>query len=196
MSTDDFTHSEDHEDPTNGNVLSFSSSRTRSSSGNRTNRRNAAADLSPERLLDELDSERSEMAERAYEVLVAALPETGDWSETKHAEYVEQSKERFSAILAVSARGEEVDGDSLGELREVGAGAAGSGIPLPALLATLRMSRDVVVQTAMKLSTESAGITAALSLVMTRILPATDQISDAIAQGYWGAVLTGAHPSH
>ena len=196
MSTDDFTHGEDHEDHTDGRVLPFVAPGPPSSHRPRTGEHNAAPDLSPERFLDELDSERGKMASRAYEVLVAALPETGDWSESKQAEYVEASKERFSAILAVSASGEEVDSDSLGELRDVGAGAAGSGIPLPALLATLRMSRDVVVQTAMRLSQDSAGISAALSLVMTRVLPATDQISDALAQGYWGAVLAGAHPAN
>jgi PAS domain S-box-containing protein len=54
----------------------------------------------------------------------------------------------------------------------------------------LRISRDLVVQTAIELS-ESGGRHAglALSLVLTRILPAMDRLTDALAQGYWEATL-------
>src|SRR5437762_1111316 len=65
-----------------------------------------------------------------------------------------------------------------------------SGSPLPQLLVILRISRDLVVQTAVELAEERGshwGL--ALSLLLTRVLPAMDRLTDAIAQGYWSAIL-------
>src|SRR5439155_18497320 len=67
---------------------------------------------------------------------------------------------------------------------------AWSGSPLPQLLVVLRISRDLVVQTAIELAEERGrhwGL--ALSLLLTRVLPAMDRLTDAIAQGYWAAVV-------
>ena len=72
----------------------------------------------------------------------------------------------------------------------MGANAAWSGSPLPQLLVILRISRDLVVQTAVELAEERGshwGL--ALSLLLTRVLPAMDRLTDAIAQGYWSAIL-------
>jgi PAS domain S-box-containing protein len=54
----------------------------------------------------------------------------------------------------------------------------------------LRISRDLVVQTAVELAEERGGRWGlALSLLLTRVLPAMDRLTDALAQGYWSAVV-------
>ena len=61
---------------------------------------------------------------------------------------------------------------------------------LPQLLLVLRISRDLVVQTAVEVAEERGrhwGL--ALSLLLTRVLPAMDRLTDAIAAGYWAAVV-------
>jgi PAS domain S-box-containing protein len=62
---------------------------------------------------------------------------------------------------------------------------------LPRLLVILRMSRDLVVQTAVELA-EGRGRHwgLSLSLLLTRVLPAMDRLTDALAQGYWAAILS------
>src|SRR6202022_1330209 len=92
--------------------------------------------------------------------------------------------------LAVTGQGAEVDEALVGDLQEVGASAASAGSPLPQLLGILRISRELVVQTAVELAEERSrhwGL--ALSLLLTRVLPAMDRLTDALAQGYWAAVL-------
>src|SRR5438477_353355 len=94
------------------------------------------------------------------------------------------------AILAVTGQGAEVDEALVGDLQDVGAGAAWAGSPLPQLLVILRISRDLVVQTAVELAEERGrhwGL--ALSLLLTRVLPAMDRLTDALARGYWQTVV-------
>src|SRR5437867_2222899 len=94
------------------------------------------------------------------------------------------------AMVGVTGQGAEVDEALVGDLQDVGAGAAWAGSPLPQLLVILRISRDLVVQTAVELAEERGrhwGL--ALSLLLTRVLPAMDRLTDAIAQGYWSAIL-------
>src|SRR5206468_4580529 len=83
-----------------------------------------------------------------------------------------------------------VDDALVGDLEEVGATAAWADAPLPELLVVLRISRDLVVQTAVELAEERGrhwGL--ALSLLLTRVLPAMDRLTDSLAQGYWNATL-------
>src|SRR6202022_3436260 len=52
------------------------------------------------------------------------------------------------------------------------------------------ISRDLVVQTAVELAEERSrhwGL--ALSLLLTRVLPAMDRLTDSLAQGYWAAMI-------
>src|SRR5207237_3867299 len=75
-------------------------------------------------------------------------------------------------------------------LRAVGASAAWAGSPLPELLVVLRISRDLVVQTAVEIAeARGQGSSQALALLLTRVLPAMDRLTDALAQGYWSAVI-------
>src|SRR5437763_10034140 len=141
-------------------------------------------------LLDALDGRSDEMARRAFEIFSTVFPESRGWSLSEQAKFIDQAKGRFEAILAVTGQGAEVDEALVGDLQDVGAGAAWAGSPLPQLLVILRISRDLVVQTAVELAEERGrhwGL--ALSLLLTRVLPAMDRLTDALAQGYWAATL-------
>lgn len=144
--------------------------------------------VDPQALVDALDGHSDDMARRAFDVFQTVFPEAAAWTLGEQSRFIEQSRRRFEAILAVTAHGEAVDLAS--ELAQVGAAAAGSGASLPQLLVVLRISRDLVVQTAVEVSEERGrhwGL--ALSLLLTRILPAMDRLTDAVAQGYWEAIV-------
>src|SRR3954466_9243379 len=146
--------------------------------------------VDPQDLLDALDGKSDEMARRAFDIFATVFPEAIGWSLSEQAKFIDQAKGRFEAILAVTGQGAEVDEALVGDLQDVGAGAAWSGSPLPQLLVILRISRDLVVQTAVELAEERGrhwGL--ALSLLLTRVLPAMDRLTDALAQGYWAATL-------
>jgi PAS domain S-box-containing protein len=146
--------------------------------------------VDPQDLLDALDGRADEMAKRVFDIFSTVFPEAATWGITKQARFIEQARSRFEAILAVTGQGAEVDEALVGDLQEVGASAASAGSPLPQLLVILRISRDLVVQTAVELAEERSrhwGL--ALSLLLTRVLPAMDRLTDALAQGYWAAIL-------
>src|SRR5205814_633832 len=146
--------------------------------------------IDPQALLDALYGKSDEMARRAYSIFGSVFPDASRWTLAEQARFVEQAKKRFEAILAVTGQGEEVDEALVGDLEEVGASAAWTGSPLPQLLVILRISRDLVVQTAVEVAEERGrhwGL--ALSLLLTRVLPAMDRLTDAVAQGYWAAVV-------
>lgn len=141
-------------------------------------------------LLDALDRRSDEMARRAFDIFRKAVPETALWSGGDQARFVDQARKRFEAILAVTGQGDDVDEGLVDDLREVGASAAWAGSPLPELLVVLRISRDLVVQTAVEVAEERGrrwGL--ALSLLLTRVLPALDRLTDALAQGYWSVIV-------
>jgi len=141
-------------------------------------------------LLAALDGKADVMARRAYDVFCGAFPETKQWDAFERGRFLDQSKARFEAILAVASQGAEMDELLTSDLQEVGAAAAWSGSPLPQLLVVLRISRDLVVQTAVELAEERGSHWGfALSLVLTRVLPAMDRLTDSLAQGYWAAVV-------
>lgn len=144
----------------------------------------------PEALLAALDGRSEEMARRAFDIFSGVFPEAQSWSLRQQARFVDQAKGRFEAILAVTGQGAEVDEALVDDLQEVGAAAAWDGSPLPQLLVVLRISRDLVVQTAVELAEERGGHWGlALSLLLTRVLPAMDRLTDALAQGYWAAMI-------
>ena len=146
--------------------------------------------VDPQALLDALDGKSEEMARRAFEIFSSVFPESSGWSITEQSRFIEQAKSRFEAILAVTGQGAEVDEALVGDLQDVGASAAWAGSPLPQLLVVLRISRDLVVQTAVELAEERGrhwGL--ALSLLLTRVLPAMDRLTDSLAQGYWAAII-------
>src|SRR5437879_5788745 len=146
--------------------------------------------IDPKALLDALDGRADEMARRAYDIFTGAFPDATGWSLSEQARFIDQAKKRFEAILAVTSQGQEVDEALVGDLEAVGASAAWAGSPLPQLLGVLRTSRDLVVQTAVEVAEERGrhwGL--ALSLLLTRVLPAMDRLIDAVARGYWQTVV-------
>jgi PAS domain S-box-containing protein len=145
------------------------------------------AEVDPSDLIAALDGKADDMACRTFDIFQQALPDAADWSDRARTRFVEDARLRFEAILAITEHG--ADDELIDELHEVGAVAAWSGSPLPELLLMLRISRDLVVQTAVELAEERGrhwGL--ALSLVLTRVLPAVDRMVDAIGQGYWEAI--------
>ncbi len=147
-------------------------------------------DADPTELLEALEGRSAEMARRALDIFSAVTPETTIWTAEEQQRFVDQSTARFEAILAVTRAGKDVDESLVEDLREVGASAAWAGSPLPQLLVVLRISRDLVVQTSIEIvEARGQGSSQALGLLLTRVLPALDRLTDALAQGYWSAVI-------
>jgi PAS domain S-box-containing protein len=141
-------------------------------------------------LLEALEGRSAEMARRSLELFRDVMPEATIWTAEEERHFVDQSTARFEAILAVTRAGDDVDAALIDDLREVGASAAWAGSPLPQLLVVLRISRDLVVRTAVEIAeARGRGSSQALGLVLTRVLPALDRLTDALAQGYWAAVI-------
>jgi hypothetical protein len=146
-----------------------------------------------ESLLDVLASRSDEMALRAYEIYAAAVPETALWSEAERERFIGQSRQRFESILAVAQQ--ELDDSLVRDLKALGMTAAWAGNSLPPLLMVLRISRDLVVQSALSIAEEGgARWGGPLSLLLTRVLPAMDRLTDALAQGYWAALVGEDEP--
>lgn len=147
-------------------------------------------DADPTELLEALEGRSGEMAQRALDIFRGVMPETALWRADDERRFIEQSTARFEAILAVTRAGDDVDDALVEDLRDVGASAAWAGSPLPQLLVVLRISRDLVVQTAVEIAeSRGQGSSQALALLLTRVLPALDRLTDALAQGYWSAVI-------
>lgn len=147
--------------------------------------------VDPLALLNALDGRSADMAQRAYVTFCAAYPDASEWTTGEQSRFIEQARKRFEAILAVTGQGDEIDEALVGDLEEVGANAAWAGSSLPQLLVIMRISRDLVVQTAVEVAEERGrhwGL--ALSLLLNRVLPAMDRFTDSVVQGYWKAVLS------
>jgi PAS domain S-box-containing protein len=156
----------------------------------------AGAAIDPQALLRALDGRSGAMAERAFEVFAGVFPEALTWPAEQRERFLGHARSRFEAILAVTGMGDAVDDELIEELADVGRSAARAGTPLPEVLVTLRISRDLVVQTAVEVA-ESSGRSwgLALSLLLTQVLPAMDRLTDAIATGYWDAVVAAEEES-
>lgn len=146
-------------------------------------------DMQPDELLQLLDERAELMARRVLMMFAAMYPDAANWSDQQKWRFVQRTRSRFEAVLAVAALGSSVEESLYEDLKGIGASAARSSTDLRELLVLLRMSRDLVVQNAVELAdTGGRSSRYALSLLLTRILPAMDRISDAIASGYWEAL--------
>jgi PAS domain S-box-containing protein len=144
----------------------------------------------PAKLLEALNERADEMAYEAMEIFSSLFPHTRGWSVEDQARFLAQCKGRFEAILAVTGQDSDLDEALVGDLQEVGASAVREGAPFPELLLMLRISRDLVVQTAVELAEEGGRHWGtSLSLLLHRVIPAMDQLTDALAEGYWTAVI-------
>lgn len=146
-------------------------------------------DMKPEELLDLLDGRAELMARRVLALFAAMYPDAANWSDQQKVRFVQRTKSRFEAVLAVAALGSDIEESVYEDLRGIGAAAARTATDLRQLLVLLRMSRDLVVQNAVELADRDCRHSGyALSLLLTRILPAMDRMSDAISSGYWEAL--------
>ena len=147
-------------------------------------------DLDPDDLLAVLDGRASEMADRTLELLTAVFPEASDLNDERRARFLDEARDRIEAILALCARGPSGDEPLELDLADIGADAANAGVPLPGILMTLRVTRDLVVQTAIEAAEARGGNWGlALAVTLTRVLPAIDRLTDAVARGYWEALV-------
>ena len=143
-----------------GDLKAFVARNADSGAGNLFDTEGEPAD--PQALLAALDGRSEEMARRAFGIFATVFPEASSWGLAERARFIEQARNRFEAILAVTGQGEEVDEALVGDLEEVGATAASTGSPLPQLLVVLRISRDLVVQTAVEVAERVSESTARL----------------------------------
>jgi hypothetical protein len=146
------------------------------------------ADLDPAELIELLDERTEHMALRMLKMYSTVFPQVESWTIERQSHFVLRTKDRFEAIMAV-ALGNDFDEEFLADLRRIGANAARRGVELPEILVLLRISRDLVVQNAIEIAGDGERHGSfALSLLLTRILPAMDQLSDTLAAGYWQAM--------
>lgn len=147
-----------------------------------------AADEEAEAILDALERSVGDMAERAADIMAATFPEAADWTDQQRRRFVRQARSRFEAIVAVT-RAESTDEELLEDLADAGGAAAFAGAPLPQVLLTLRVSRDLLVQSAVATADElGQQRSVALAVVLTRVLPVLDRLTDTVARGYWAAI--------
>ncbi len=143
-------------------------------------------DLDPQELLDLLDERAEHMAIRLLKMYTVVFPRAASWPDSVQTKFVRLTKSRFEAILAIAALGDRLEPEFVQDLESIGASAARSGVKLPQILTMLRVARDLVVQNAIDLAENGERQGAyALSLLLTRILPAMDRIGDALTAGYW-----------
>jgi len=142
----------------------------------------------PDNLLRALDARSDEMARRALDLFRVAFPDAATWSLGEQARFVGQARNRFEAILAVAGQGTMLDDALVGDVENVGAAAARAGSSLPQLLAILRISRDLLAETAIDIVEQDgyrSGL--AVSLLLARVLPVVDRLTDALVHGYWSS---------
>lgn len=157
-----------------------------------TLQRSLTPDLDPQELVDLLDERAEHMATRLLKMYATVFPQARSWSESMQTKFVQRTKTRFEAILAIAALGDRLEPEFVQDLEAIGAAAAASGVKLPQILTMLRVSRDLVVQNAIDLAENGERHGGhALSLLLTRILPAMDRIGDALTAGYWEAMFPG-----
>ena len=145
--------------------------------------------LEPQELVALLDQRAEHMASRLLKMYSTVFPQAAGWSADRQHRFVQITKRRFEAILAIATLGDPIDPSLRDDLERIGASAAKAGVKLPQILTMLRVARDLVVQNAIDLAEiDDRQGSQALSLLVTRILPAMDQLGDALTAGYWEAM--------
>lgn len=143
-----------------------------------------------EELVRALDGSADQLADEVFLLFTAFMPEAHSWSATRRAEFVNHAKGRLQAILAIVGLTSETDVCLREDLEAVGANAARQGSSLPHLLIVLRISRDLLLQSAMRLAEDQGGRwDEATSHFAARLLPVVDRLTDGITTGYWESLL-------
>lgn len=152
-----------------------------------------AADEQTGALLDALERAVGDMAERTADIVSATFPEAAAWTEAQRRQFVRRTRVRFEVIVALTRAGSPDDA-LLEDLADAGGAAAFAGTSLPQVLLTLRVSRDLLVQSAVAAAQElGQQRSVALAVVLTRVLPVLDRLTDTVARGYWAAIRTREH---
>jgi len=148
-----------------------------------------AAGEDAEAILDVLERSVDDMARRAADIVATLFPDAARWRPEQRARFEQQARARFEAIVAVT-RSAAAEDELLEDLADAGSAAAGAGAPLPQVLLALRVSRDLLVQAAVSAAEELGQLRSiALAVVLTRVLPVLDRLTDTVARGWWTAVL-------
>jgi PAS domain-containing protein len=141
-------------------------------------------------IIHQLEGRIDELANRAQATFSKLVVETRQWSDAQRDDFIAQARGRFDAILAVMSHGSQVDEALREDLEYVGATASRAGASLPHLQLVLRISRDLLLQSALKIGEESHGrMHVAVDEFISRLLPAIDNLLDAISHGFWSALL-------
>ena len=144
-----------------------------------------------ERILDALEDAIPTMATRAADIAAGVFSEAAAWDDLERRRFERQAAQRLEAIVSVTRRDDLTDDAVYDDLVDAGGAAASAGAPLPQLLLSLRVSRDLIVQTAVQVAEEEEipERNRALAVVLTRVLPVFDRLTDSVAWGYWSAVV-------
>lgn len=147
-----------------------------------------AADEDAEAILDVLERSVDDMARRAADIVASTFPDAARWTATERDRFERQAQARFEAIVAVT-RSDTTEDELLEDLADAGGAAAFAGAPLPQVLLALRISRDLLVQAAVGAAEELGQLRSiALAVVLTRVLPVLDRLTDTVTRGWWSAV--------
>lgn len=136
--------------------------------------------------LNALDSRSDELAEKAFEVYLRRVPAAKDWTSEQRHSFLTQAKGRFGAILAVVEHGSSVDGALRRDLEKVGADAAVSNSSLSDLMLVLRISRDILLSTALQMAAErNHAWDTLVNGFASRLSNAVDSLIDSLGHGFW-----------
>ena len=145
-----------------------------------------------EALLDAVEGAIPSLATRAGDIAATVFPEAAAWDELERRRLEHDAADRLAAILRCTRLDDAVLGPDLDDLVAAGAAAAAAGAPLPPLILPMRVSRDLVVQAAVQLAGERGdGWSPALAVLLTKVLPVSDRLTDAVARGYWRQFVDG-----
>jgi PAS domain S-box-containing protein len=146
-----------------------------------------AADADADAILDILERSVDDMARRAADIVSSTFPDAR-WTPAERDGFERQARARFEAIVAVT-RSDAAEDELLEDLADAGGAAALGGAPLPQVLLALRISRDLLVQCAIAAAEELGQLRSiALAVVLTRVLPVLDRLTDTVTRGWWTAV--------
>jgi PAS domain S-box-containing protein len=148
-------------------------------------------------MIEALEDDVEDLSRGAFEMFARSVPEAKQWDAGQREDFVVQARGRFSAVLAVTSQGSFVDDALRQDLEDVGSNAAWAKASLPHLQMVLRISRDLLVQRSMRIAEQHGGRwNNVLGAFTVRLMPAIDNMVDAISSGYWQALLEQAREQH
>ena len=137
-----------------------------------------------------LEQAVSDLAVEVLFLFSEFTPEAQAWSEEQRGRFLEQAEGRLDAILAITHYPSEIAEGLSQDLEILGASAARNGSSLSQLLVILRISRDLLLQKAIRLESEGPSSWQNDFVAFSaRLLPAVDRLTDALSTGYWTSIV-------